>query len=420
MVKRTYSQRDRWRPAHEHQRLLNNDDSKKRHKANDSDELYLPTPPPSRGEKMSSLLKKGLKSFSGPISIPDEEVATDAVQKSSNRYPAFDNILKKRYQNGNPKPHNIYGSREDFVVTMNDRTKRTQQDRSPRNSHLPSPPAEIQKKAQQEVCKTETTRKTATLAVQPAARTQSAVKAVPHTSRLSERAVEDEQPKHAYESNVYMAEKTPAPHRGIVGNRLLKRSMEAQIWSLNQSNSPFLWLPEDVRNIIYEYALGGYTINIEFETYRTTYQSNKPQQVTPIFKYHCTTFNRHLNPYNSISVGKPDIRTSNSFTLLNRVCRQLYVETSTLPYKLNMLSFGSHNVMFNFLFMEHRLSRQQLDAITKLVLPDALPQPNILTYLRNLERVFIGIEQDHQAKGWYLVVRGEGEEPRLIDKRYNR
>lgn len=74
--------------------------------------------------------------------------------------------------------------------------------------------------------------------------------------------------------------------------------------------------------------------------------------------------------------------------------------------------------MFNFLFMERRLSRQQLDAITKLVLPDALPQPNMLVYLRNLERVFIAFEQDDKAKGWYRVVREEGEEPKLVGKRH--
>lgn len=110
-------------------------------------------------------------------------------------------------------------------------------------------------------------------------------------------------------------------------------------------------------------------------------------------------------------VKRPKVKATKGLTLLNNICRQMYIETATLPYSLNLLSFGSYNTMFNFLAMERRLNRKQLDAITKIVLSDALPQTNMLKHLRNLERVYLGVEQGNLAKGWYYVVRREGEAP---------
>ena len=72
------------------------------------------------------------------------------------------------------------------------------------------------------------------------------------------------------------------------------------------------------------------------------------------------------------------------------------------------------------LCMEKRLSNRQLDAITKVLLPDALPQPNVLAYLRNLEKVFLCQDLEDKTKGWYRVVRREDEGPELVDVRYYR
>ena len=76
--------------------------------------------------------------------------------------------------------------------------------------------------------------------------------------------------------------------------------------------------------------------------------------------------------------------------------------------------------MVNFLFFERRLSREQLDVITSMVLPDGLPEPNMLLYLPNLEKIFLGRELEHLAKGWYRVVRQEGREPSLVESRRSR
>jgi hypothetical protein len=233
-------------------------------------------------------------------------------------------------------------------------------------------------------------------------------------------------------------------------------------WTTNQKDSLFLRLPGEVRNTIYQYALGGKTINIQYETYRTTYKFDKVQKVTPVFKYHwyvtaceglqgdvlvrfatlvaiypkspaalfpkdrehtltlyraiCSTV-YHKKPANPFSgVSQPYKKVSTSFTPLNNICRQLYHETAALPYKLNMFGFDSHNIMFNFLVMEKRLSRQQLEAITQIVLPNEVPGSNMLGLLRSLEKVWCADDENGKAKGWHYVVRQEGEKPKLQRK----
>jgi hypothetical protein len=178
----------------------------------------------------------------------------------------------------------------------------------------------------------------------------------------------------------------------------------------NQTDSPLLQLPENVRSLIYTFALSGKTINIGYQTYRTTFDPTRPtrvNRVVPIFKYRCTVFDGARNPFTTIS--QPYVKSATSFTLLNSVCRQMYEETMTLPYRLNMMAFDSYNIMFNFLFLEKRLRQEQLDAFTQLVLPDDLPGSNALARLSNLNRVFLGVAQEGKHKSWYRVVRTYGE-----------
>jgi hypothetical protein len=182
-------------------------------------------------------------------------------------------------------------------------------------------------------------------------------------------------------------------------------------WSKNQTESPFLRLPSHVRKAIYEYALGSKTVNIEYETYRRTYKTNKVQKSTPVFKYHCTVYEqKRMNPF-----GAKTYESSSGFTLLNNICRALYQETAVMPY-LNLICFGTHNIMFNFLFMEKRLSREQLDAFNQILLRNELPGSNMLGFLPNLEKVYLADDHNGKAKGWYYVTRKEGEEPKLQRK----
>jgi hypothetical protein len=133
----------------------------------------------------------------------------------------------------------------------------------------------------------------------------------------------------------------------------------------------------------------------------------------PVFRYHCTVFSARVNPYKNRQ--NPHVRISHGFTLLNNICRQLYLETTALPYKLNTIAFDSHNTMVNFILIEQRLSREQRHALTQLLLPNDVPGANILNFLPNLTRVFLGfILHLEQRQGFYNVFREKSKQPRLI------
>jgi hypothetical protein len=186
-------------------------------------------------------------------------------------------------------------------------------------------------------------------------------------------------------------------------------------WSTNQLESPFLRLPAEIRNRIYDFAFGDKTIKIGYETYRMKSYRNKPNKVTPVFKYHCTVFNRHINPFRD-DVPEALLYSANGFTLLNNICRQLYLETAYLPFTTSLIAFDSHNIMVNFVLHEQYLSRRQRCAITKLALPDHLPGRNMLGYLPNVEQVYLAYEEYKRPKGWYRVVREKGKKIKLLDR----
>ena len=91
----------------------------------------------------------------------------------------------------------------------------------------------------------------------------------------------------------------------------------------------------------------------------------------------------------------------------------MYLETASLPFKYNFIAFDSHNIMVNFLLHEQRLSRQQCHAITLLLLPNDIPGANMLTYLPNVEKVYLGSEHPIKLQGWYRVIRSDGKKPKL-------
>ena len=99
-----------------------------------------------------------------------------------------------------------------------------------------------------------------------------------------------------------------------------------------------------MRARIYGYALGGKTIIIGYETYRTVKEaSSEVNKVDPIFRYCCAVYSQPaLNPFKK---QLPFVNKSHGLTLLNNICRQLYIETATLPYALNTLAFSSHNTV---------------------------------------------------------------------------
>ncbi|KAL1796289.1 hypothetical protein ACET3X_004829 [Alternaria dauci] len=330
----------------------------------------------------------------------------------------FDKVLgNKQHRAPKPDENSIRDNRENFAEMM--KTGKTSQHQNgwARNGSLPTPPAEAQRKAYQQARRDENVARYKRVADTGESRVleTSSSKPPTQTLQLFERIIKNEQPQEPYQPKTYKAEEIAAPRRTIAGERLSRRSEQAQIFMANQANSPLLQLPENVRNLIYTHVLGGRTINIGYENYRTTYDPTKPkraQDVVPIFKYRCTVFDGRRNPYTAVA-SQPWLKPPTRFTLLNGVCRQMHEETATLPYQLNLIAFDSYNIMFNFLFLEERLRVAQLDALTELMLPDTLPGSNALTRLRNVERVFLGVAQEGRVKGAYRVVRTEGEEPRL-------
>lgn len=172
-----------------------------------------------------------------------------------------------------------------------------------------------------------------------------------------------------------------------------------------------------MRARIYGYALGGKTIIIGYETYRTVKEaSSEVNKVDPIFRYCCAVYSQPaLNPFKK---QLPFVNKSHGLTLLNNICRQLYIETATLPYTLNTLAFSSHNTLINFLLFEQRLTREQCNAITSVTLNDALPMPNLLVYMGNMQKVVLVDDLPGHPRGTYKVTRVKGKPPKLLNTRH--
>ena len=158
-------------------------------------------------------------------------------------------------------------------------------------------------------------------------------------------------------------------------------------WSKNQLDSAFLQLPGEMRIMIYEFALGGHTIEIFFRSYTKKEHEDGRVDRVPHFKYGSIVHSeiRDRSEKNSLS----GIHRARGMSLLNGVCRQLYLETSTLPYKLNDIWFRANNTMFNFIVMERRLRSAQLGAITELTVHHDLPGQSVLALMPNLKRVHL-------------------------------
>lgn len=70
--------------------------------------------------------------------------------------------------------------------------------------------------------------------------------------------------------------------------------------------------------------------------------------------------------------------------------------------------------MFNFLYQERRLTRQQRNAITRLVIPDSMLEQNVLNSMRGLKNFYLLHGTGGDARGVYAVVREEGQQAQLV------
>ncbi|KAF2709553.1 hypothetical protein K504DRAFT_467518 [Pleomassaria siparia CBS 279.74] len=214
-----------------------------------------------------------------------------------------------------------------------------------------------------------------------------------------------------YIQKQYVATPTAVPSKNILNKHILDTSVAGELWDLNQTSSPLLRLPEAVRSRVFGLALGGNTISIHFRTWKEFVMNGRPS-LAPHFKYHATVYNGHVNPY---ALTGPEAKVSEGYTLLNGVCRQLYLETNILPYRFNTWGFESSLTMWNFLVVERTLSQAQRKGIREVVVKRDLPEKNLMEFMGGLERGLLVLAFDHEygvrPKGWYRAEKtGRGLE----------
>ncbi|KAL5402629.1 hypothetical protein PMIN03_010506 [Paraphaeosphaeria minitans] len=215
-----------------------------------------------------------------------------------------------------------------------------------------------------------------------------------------------------FEGREYMAPLSAAPQRTFCGATIRAVSVQAQAWSANQDGSPLLCLPASVRRSIFEYALGGNSIEFGFLTYLVNKTNDGAKEYTPYFQYTSNVYPVHpfevpRNPLEGTPIQLHSDPNTTGMTLLSGVCRQLYLETYTLPYALNDFYFNSGNVLFNFMVKDNRLRPQQLKAIKSITVLHKLPVRSVFDKLTNLQQVCLVAPSMKIDAGFYKVVRDD-------------
>ncbi|KAF1934374.1 uncharacterized protein M421DRAFT_503 [Didymella exigua CBS 183.55] len=420
----TYSKKDKARSHKNEDRSTPEDEdgSRKRRKTDSPSEtssfVSVPTISSTASSiraKSSALFKRGSQMFSGPASITPDDAEVDVTPRARK---SLSSLFDKAIQGGRTaqlqtsQQPKIHGSREEFVRTVEVR-KREPKSTQTSGSYLPTPPSEVQRLRSNG---TGSSNSSGLGALTKSSMTSATYDGSSETTDLSREPSKSKTQKQPYVPKIYAARRTPHPGADLYGDPLPKRSQELQLWSTNQSKSPFLRLPEEVRARIYAYILGGRTITIGYETYRRVEAVDEAAKAVPIFRYCCAIYSqRNVNPFGN---QPPFVNVMYKYTPLNNICRQLYHETATLPFMLNTLAFSTHNVMFNFLYLEQRLSREQRDAITSITLQNALPMANFLVYMRKLQKVVLVDGFADNQKGTYKVTRVKGKAPKLLNTRH--
>ncbi|KAK4205108.1 hypothetical protein QBC40DRAFT_271719 [Triangularia verruculosa] len=204
------------------------------------------------------------------------------------------------------------------------------------------------------------------------------------------------------------------PHRAMQMNKSRQRkiqnqlhkslpdagSHESDLWNQN-TRSPLLQLPPELRNRIYELVLSVGQIQVIFKKYQfraisngTNNNTHRPQYETLPGGFSCLILDREEHPWPNTLPHRitPVLEQGTSarnnrrkgMTLLSPVCRQLYHETVLLPYRLNAWSFKSISVMDRFLIKERRLPKSHRGAIRVLY--------NQYVLTGALEKLFGGLE----------------------------
>lgn len=209
--------------------VQDDDGSRKRSKTEDADELHLP----SAREKASSLVKKSLKNFGGPISVPRDDVDIGPAPVSSKKNSVFDRVLdQERYLPPKPKQNGNSISREAHAERWRVQQRLKQHPVQPRSHQLPTPPAEAEKqlrRTHQERPRQHMLMTSRNSDSELVLKTVCIAKAPDQTSRIFRKATSDEQSREPYRPKAFKAEHTLVPHRDVLENRISRRSNIAKL-----------------------------------------------------------------------------------------------------------------------------------------------------------------------------------------------
>jgi hypothetical protein len=220
--KRTYSTLDKKRGMREQ------DERRKRSKSDEDDELNWPGGhTSSRPLKSSLLLKKGLKKFGGPVSLPEDDEDSEIASKTTSRLSVLDKALGGKFNLVKPKQNSIHGSREDFEKTIQaQRAKRSSEERTT-SSYLPTPPFEVQE-PQKQLANRFIPSMNEYVANMPTQVTTPAWRPSPK-SEMSEKNLAYDDPRQPYVPKQFEADRSLAPRRDLTDNRLSSKSKEAKL-----------------------------------------------------------------------------------------------------------------------------------------------------------------------------------------------
>lgn len=223
--KRTYSNREKQRNGYKND--PSPDSTSKRQKHDDSDELDWLTPTSSRTSKAASMLKRASGKFSGPVSIPEEEMDVEKLPHANGKPTGlFDKALNGKLHLPKPTQASIHGSRDAFNATMKDRKSSRESATRPSASYLPTPPAETQKPMGNGTIGSPTNSEGS--AAKPTSKTAVANGST-ETSKLFQKVIKNEKIQQPYTPREYESVKTSAPHRNVLRERLSRKTKEARL-----------------------------------------------------------------------------------------------------------------------------------------------------------------------------------------------